>query len=1485
MERRRISRGERNQKLSVKALGQMFEELIRLTQTTAGLSQCSCKLHSVKYTNDQDRDRRINGTLARIIRPKDILETGQSVKPTTTGIDGKHVKNRKQFFEEQAHAAEISKNVKHKAEIDIRAPINNRYSSTSNKVDRPYLTSFKSPTIVNSVKTTKQLFEKYINGNESSKISPSKSTENLHYRPRHHDDYTSSSANLNGYIGGQKSTTMNDLLYRKFDEAPRRYHLKEDNVNCNGTDSANDLSDQNLTKQITNERKVESSSDEDDEKDFVEYQNLPPPPTDLLKVVQKDLFYQNLLPQLYDGKPEDEAKESKIKPTARLVEIEDNAEEGNLIDTSEKNQVNDANARSIFNVSTATITPTTVSSSKKEEGLIHEDVNSSSKEKPIHNTELEWQIHYGVEKGKENGNPRSNSDRGTATATPTAVFSSKYDEEPFYVSAASFEKDEPVQKNDDKQEIQDGGEEGNLIDISEENEATKPTTRCTLDITAAPTTFTAISRSQDEEEPFYVNMTSFREEEPIQKNEVEQGIADETKEGNLIDISEENEVSKSNAGSNLNISITPITPVTASSSIDEEEPFYENAASFTKKEQIQENNVEEQENLKESNETNEDSANNIEECISDVTEAFQSIQTLCNQPKWTVWDMAKQMHRFERAEDDCDIFGTLLDIDSDYCVETINNGNENVLFRISIGREVLMQEPEDFYLLADDSFYNEEDSNEKVAYEEPEYYFISDTTYDNEKDMSGTFFDKNKNPRIEIIGGNKNQGTSMPQLKLPKLQSMIIKELIDSEESYLKRMRYIIDNYLIYFRNMKISSDIDIVFGNIEELYTETEKVYSAFKESQSLDEIARVFLANVHLFDCYTEYLRNKSKSQQYAEKSFADIIKKRQLELEDQYTCESYLLNSIHRPEQYKLILERLKKAVTRNGESFESLDEAILLLERKMAESNTALAMDSIKYSPCGLKELGPFLMKEKFHIKNKYTSVVFLFQGGVVFCVEDQGASNQFEYVEHIEMEKLLLRHYNTSTSFQLSCFDKSKKYGEKNYDYDIEASTMAIKEKWVDEIQRILWVQLQYYKDQQKNATQNRTKHTSKPEIAQNTEYNEVEYNEYEQVTYSNGNTYENVSNDIKGAVLEEESVYCAIDENIYECAEMSGTFFDKDEIPRIEIIRAESVPNDNVYLQNVPRPQYMIIKELINTEETYLRKMRHIIDDYYIHFKNSGVPPDISIVFGNIEDIYEVTEKLYKSFLDCNSVEDIAKVFLTNTSIFDHYTDYLRNKSISYYYANTKFKELIKARQLDLEDQYTCDSYLLNPVQRPGRYKLLLEKLEKELDSIKKCPINLKKMGPFIMKETFNIKRKYKSVMFLFREIVIFCVEHQRRSDTYIYKDSIEMTELSISHNRSSTTFQLKNFDKFKFDDDVKYIFDVETPSMSVKERWIDEIQRLLWGQLQYFKDQQKTVTEVNTKASPLRRNQSIRVKDKPYDSPSRTQKRSTFYYDIPSVH
>lgn len=63
-----------------------------------------------------------------------------------------------------------------------------------------------------------------------------------------------------------------------------------------------------------------------------------------------------------------------------------------------------------------------------------------------------------------------------------------------------------------------------------------------------------------------------------------------------------------------------------------------------------------------------------------------------------------------------------------------------------------------------------------------------------------------------------------------------------------------------------------------------------------------------------------------------------------------------------------------------------------------------------------------------------------------------------------MDKLALKHFSGSMNFLIGYYNKSKKYRDRNiYEFDIEARSMEVKENWVNEIHRILWSQLQYFK--------------------------------------------------------------------------------------------------------------------------------------------------------------------------------------------------------------------------------------------------------------------------------------------------------------------------------------------------------------------------------------------------------------------------------------
>ncbi|XP_071052607.1 rhoGEF domain-containing protein gxcJ-like isoform X2 [Onthophagus taurus] len=357
------------------------------------------------------------------------------------------------------------------------------------------------------------------------------------------------------------------------------------------------------------------------------------------------------------------------------------------------------------------------------------------------------------------------------------------------------------------------------------------------------------------------------------------------------------------------------------------------------------------------------------------------------------------------------------------------------------------------------------------------------------------------------------------------------------------------------------------------------------------------------------------------------------------------------------------------------------------------------------------------------------------------------------------------------------------------------------------------------------------------------------------------------------------------------------TVCDKDNNQRITITH-ESVLNGKFLqvpggippkLLPSPKKQH-IIDELKQTELKFLDGLEYVIHQYLKHFKNhpnvKQIGMGISQIFGNIEDIFEANQKFYERLLQCNySVEKIAKLFLESEYIFLLSSDYMRNK----YKTQHIYEQYIGAlseRQKQLNDKKTCDSYLLTPVQRTTRYKLLLESLLKDLkkngeettllekaidfidkniseanrllaiDSIRNCPINLTNKGPLLLKDSFNIKRKYRSLIFLFKDVVVFTVESKAKQDIFEYKDSILLSDLSLKHQTNSNVFTLINFPKSKmetnrFEDNTS--FEIEAVNSKTCNLWVNKIRDILWVQLNSYKQNRKTMT--NLTPSPTNEN------------------------------
>ena len=146
--------------------------------------------------------------------------------------------------------------------------------------------------------------------------------------------------------------------------------------------------------------------------------------------------------------------------------------------------------------------------------------------------------------------------------------------------------------------------------------------------------------------------------------------------------------------------------------------------------------------------------------------------------------------------------------------------------------------------------------------------------------------------------------------------------------------------------------------------------------------------------------------------------------------------------------------------------------------------------------------------------------------------------------------------------------------------------------------------------------------------------------------------------------------------------------------------------------------------EMIATEQEYVRALRFIIDNYVPLLLRDDVPQALrgqsSAVFGNIENIYAFhSQHFVKEVEGCrHNPFRLSHCFLDHEEHFYLYALYNKNKPRSdELLADPHISHFFRQKQLQLNDKMDLASYLLKPVQRMGKYSLLLKQVMKE------CPV------------------------------------------------------------------------------------------------------------------------------------------------------------------
>ncbi|XP_062556014.1 uncharacterized protein LOC134220868 isoform X2 [Armigeres subalbatus] len=190
-------------------------------------------------------------------------------------------------------------------------------------------------------------------------------------------------------------------------------------------------------------------------------------------------------------------------------------------------------------------------------------------------------------------------------------------------------------------------------------------------------------------------------------------------------------------------------------------------------------------------------------------------------------------------------------------------------------------------------------------------------------------------------------------------------------------------------------------------------------------------------------------------------------------------------------------------------------------------------------------------------------------------------------------------------------------------------------------------------------------------------------------------------------------------EHYYEEDDFSATdsFDSSDDEDLIAVSKSRPDSDSSIKSERISN----IMKELLENEETYVQTLEKGIENYISVMNQKDLPPALRgqkyHIFGNIESIFELHNEKFLPKLRDNSasIQGVAETFIEFIE-YDRFYCYILfalNRPNSEKICN-KNLDFFQERQNQVGDKLGLNSFLLQPIQRLMRYKLLLAEINKE---------------------------------------------------------------------------------------------------------------------------------------------------------------------------
>ncbi|XP_031680009.1 guanine nucleotide exchange factor DBS isoform X5 [Oncorhynchus kisutch] len=333
-----------------------------------------------------------------------------------------------------------------------------------------------------------------------------------------------------------------------------------------------------------------------------------------------------------------------------------------------------------------------------------------------------------------------------------------------------------------------------------------------------------------------------------------------------------------------------------------------------------------------------------------------------------------------------------------------------------------------------------------------------------------------------------------------------------------------------------------------------------------------------------------------------------------------------------------------------------------------------------------------------------------------------------------------------------------------------------------------------------------------------------------------------------------------------------------------------------------------VMNELLETERAYVEELLCVLQGYAAEMDNPAMahllPSALlnrkDVLFGNMPEIYQFHKRTFLRELETYTdvPELVGRCFLERMGDLQIYEKYCQNKPRSEsLWRQCSDCAFFQECQRKLEHKLGLDSYLLKPVQRITKYQLILKELLKyskgcegsedlqealssilgilkavndsmHLIAITGYEGSLTELGRLLMQGSFNVWTEHKKGhakvkdlarfkpmqrhLFLHEKALLFCKRREENGEgyekapSYSFKHSLNMSVVGITESAKGDN---KKFEIWCNSREEVFIVQAATPE--IKTSWLNEIRKVLTGQLKACRESSQKKASDTMSPSP----------------------------------